>query len=647
MTYRAQISVLAILALIGCGPDRDVTVDELTEASTVAPSSSSLVTLYTWYSPSRDDYFTTSQPAWAGSHGDSRAPDYSFVRVEGQAWRPDAAQPTDTVALHTWWRGSTRDNLMIAGTAYDAWLLAQGFVHVRLEGYAAEQNLAGTVGLHFYYGSEYAVTANPLWSSTGYTFWRTEGYLFKPANWHPRHPKPEIFGYNRDPEIGSRPLLVIVRNDIPSRAGSSNDAAFYRRLVFGPGSQTIPGFFTANSYGKFTFTDAGVVEMWSTDDSGTGILRDSGGAGINYDVFDDNRDGTVTSDELAVVVVTKDNIACGQSPGVACVTPVGSSVNVCLSSVSFVGEFVSFATIAHELMHHLGMWDIYGPGANYNFLAATTAATCFAGNSLNTFQVDPWHRINWGWIEPRVVSLNEPATVETQYIPSAFGGFGYDSKRPTILFDPSRGVETFFMLEARAPDGSYDAQVADSGLAVWQIDLKGLVPDLIQWQADTDPELDGIFGIRLIHGPDSTGATGVRPGVGRFFRQSDGAVPLDWADGTSTGVTLEFDWTDTTRTVGHVQVGDHPVFRARLDTPTLTTRAGETMLLSGVFGLPGARAVYLYNKHVSAELPIVSWSPEGITKVTVPSWIGPDKYTLIVKGATSETESNRISVRVL
>ena len=43
------------------------------------------VPLYTWHSDLRGDYFTTSNPIYAGEPGDTRLPDYTFVRIEGYA----------------------------------------------------------------------------------------------------------------------------------------------------------------------------------------------------------------------------------------------------------------------------------------------------------------------------------------------------------------------------------------------------------------------------------------------------------------------------------------------------------------------------------------------------------------------------------
>lgn len=68
------------------------------------------VPLYLWFSPSRGDNFTTSDPRWAGNAGDVRPPDYQFVRVEGYVFSPDAPAPPRTVPLQSWYNERLEDN---------------------------------------------------------------------------------------------------------------------------------------------------------------------------------------------------------------------------------------------------------------------------------------------------------------------------------------------------------------------------------------------------------------------------------------------------------------------------------------------------------------------------------------------------------
>jgi hypothetical protein len=51
--------------------------------SSAAASNGGMIPLYGWYSPSRGDNFATTHPSWRGAAGETRSPDYDFVRVEG------------------------------------------------------------------------------------------------------------------------------------------------------------------------------------------------------------------------------------------------------------------------------------------------------------------------------------------------------------------------------------------------------------------------------------------------------------------------------------------------------------------------------------------------------------------------------------
>jgi hypothetical protein len=70
----------------------------------------SWVSLNTWYSPSRGDHSTTTEPGWQGSVGETRSPDYRFVRREGYALTPVETQRPDTVGLYGWYDSQRGDN---------------------------------------------------------------------------------------------------------------------------------------------------------------------------------------------------------------------------------------------------------------------------------------------------------------------------------------------------------------------------------------------------------------------------------------------------------------------------------------------------------------------------------------------------------
>lgn len=95
------------------------------------------LSLSTWYSPSRGDYFTTSDPRWQGRPGDRRHPDYVFVRTEGRLFSPSAPQPANTKALYSWWSAERGDNFITADPAWQGkpGQVRNGYTCVRVEGY--------------------------------------------------------------------------------------------------------------------------------------------------------------------------------------------------------------------------------------------------------------------------------------------------------------------------------------------------------------------------------------------------------------------------------------------------------------------------------------------------------------------------------
>jgi len=141
------------------------------------------------------------------------------------------------------------------------------------------------------------------------------------------------------------------------------------------------------------------------------------------------------------------------------------------TSVCFVTHRVSLATLCHEVSHLLGTKDLYGVWNQEclnNGLSLMSCTITFADNPA-IYHLDPWHKMQLGWTQPRIRSL--PAGgIET--IPAAQLS-GWD--KPLLLYDPNRGTSEFFLLEYRTtqhPAGSgfdYDANAADSGLVIWRV----------------------------------------------------------------------------------------------------------------------------------------------------------------------------------
>jgi len=101
------------------------------------PQPAGTVPLYSWWSPSREDNFTTSDPRWAGGPGSSKTPDYGFHRLEGCVYDPARPQPASTVALYSWWNPERGDNFTTSDPRWAGTPGAKqaGYGFNRLEGY--------------------------------------------------------------------------------------------------------------------------------------------------------------------------------------------------------------------------------------------------------------------------------------------------------------------------------------------------------------------------------------------------------------------------------------------------------------------------------------------------------------------------------
>lgn len=161
-----------------------------------APQPPNTLPLYSWYSPGRGDNFITTDPRWAGRAGDTRPPDYRFVRMEGyvrEGWFPNTG---DLAPVYSWWNQTRSDFFSTtqpdwAGNRGDT--NASGYTFVRTEGFAfspARPQPAGTIPLYLWWSPsrrDNFTTTNPLWAGRlgdtrppDYQFVRLEGYVYSP-----------------------------------------------------------------------------------------------------------------------------------------------------------------------------------------------------------------------------------------------------------------------------------------------------------------------------------------------------------------------------------------------------------------------------------------------------------------------------------
>jgi len=163
----------------------------LTAASS-ARASTVKIPLVTYYSPSRGDYFTTTQDGWNCEYfntcNNPYILDYVPVGMQGLVFSPDGAQPPNTVPLFHWfspvrgdnflttnphWAGRVGDSSTEGGWNYFLFRI-EGFISTTFNGMPLNSYFNPTV-------EDNAAIAT--WRNrvpAGYTFFRTEGFLLPP-----------------------------------------------------------------------------------------------------------------------------------------------------------------------------------------------------------------------------------------------------------------------------------------------------------------------------------------------------------------------------------------------------------------------------------------------------------------------------------
>ncbi len=460
---------------------------------------------------------------------------------------------------------------------------------------------------------------------------------------------------------GDRPLLVIMSHVQWSTVPFNHDRQFYRDLYFGSGNATIQKYSQDVSYGGFRWVEAGVVGPVNLGDvppdtslpdvMARTILR-AAEAGFNYAPYDTNHNGVVESQELGIALVDDATLIYAATRGVPCVQPPGQGVRVCVA-MSAHGQQASFVTIAHELTHLLGAWDLYGSNCNSY---GTTLMSCTIVPSLDdreVYHLDPWHKIQLGWSDARAVGfqggsatvplvLGSAATaapvrsrdahiVERIEVPGSAaplsqldmaeggtrggtlrmmsvqwrGGGQLAEQTPLIFFDGARGKKEYFMAEYRSGafsgGSNFDRNVAGgAGLALWQVQVDdNLFPRIIPglWAPHTSDAAVFLFGA-----PD-----GAR-GANRLWVPANGTIAVTYIDGTDSGLRLRLGNMQQDTIDMEWGVGSLPA--AQIRQSRAVERNGHRYLwMAGRFGVDQReRRVRVLTNRGAMVLPVRRWN---------------------------------------
>jgi M6 family metalloprotease-like protein len=345
------------------------------------------------------------------------------------------------------------------------------------------------------------------------------------------------FGWNNMRAAAPRPLLLILARDI-RRPNLAHTLAEYEARLYGTATKNVAGYFVEVSNGEFGWLRGGSVDQLDLDPGKNDIrilaFNKAVETGrVNLSRYDRNGDGKITPDELGVLVIANQPIA-ATAPYT---TIIGTMV--VQVGLSGVGDTANLHLLCHELSHQLGTIDIYGASFGYGYGLSLMSGTPAGGDTLINWHLDPWHKMQLGWVKPRVHDLRTPGC-ESLQVPGAFNsGAVLGAESPVILFDSRRSE--YFMLEYRnpaAPTGSYDRDVPTAGgLVIWSV--RQGANKLIYEVETPDGIANGtVRSLWYLSAPNQTPGQGSGTSTAPLFTAANGDIKLRWSDNSSAGVTL-------------------------------------------------------------------------------------------------------------
>ena len=394
------------------------------------------------------------------------------------------------------------------------------------------------------------------------------------------------FGYKKNrgaSAVGERPLLIVLATI--SNTPWQNGPQYYHDLVFGSSPflfdhdgntiKSTRAFYSEMSHSRFTWkpTTPSVVEITLTPQEGSlalparrnlilGRLHDDGL--FDFTPYDHGLMAIET--DLSVLVFDNKTMTGAQTGTGFFQWETQGQFHwwaTLVLQVAVVGQQVSFATIAHELCHTMAIdgnypsaekqrplgEDLYGPDSRAN-LKMTLMNNVAAQN--DSFHLDPWHKLLFGWIEPRILNIHELE------LPINLAGIGsMDPTGSVILYDSTRGPNEFFFLEYRTPNqmgaGAFDREVNSEGLAIWHVLTDAKQRPLIKpWPLALPPATQTWFPTVFLEGMPQPNPPSAPPGPAGFTRAGNVA----WKPGT---VTPTFRWWDNSTTNLRLAVRGYPV----------------------------------------------------------------------------------------
>ena len=402
-----------------------------------------------------------------------------------------------------------------------------------------------------------------------------------------------------EPVIGTRPVLTILWDphrpdhgepDEPDQTSIPVASVF--ATLYGANNSTHD-YFQKASGGRFTIENAGVLGWF---DNGSVIWESvsepkpfcingtmdrhiekrvdalmQADAGFDFSQYDRNADGVLESAELTIVMVIPQATGFGkarvQVNDSACDVPPLTLDGVRIPDI--VEWYTSLKSgdlmvAAHEIAHQtLGLDDIYSIPAltgagTLSLMSLTVEAT---SEVATTSHLDPLQKLALGWITPLIVQRNGAYALQDVKLGDKV--LILPRYREDLMLPAFATVgDEYFLIENRQSNlfGLYDADIEDSGIAVWHVisepDENALAPrgiaagdwaGIIQTQARRGLRLLKQFSAYNAATDTATlkdgGTLWDQTGADLLSGACDSAVAqnlLSWSDCTPSGYSLRF-----------------------------------------------------------------------------------------------------------
>jgi M6 family metalloprotease-like protein len=199
----------------------------------------------------------------------------------------------------------------------------------------------------------------------------------------------------------------------------------------------------------------------------------SAAAQFDFSAFDRNGDKILSTDELAIVIVTPGTYARGfVRPALASDHPWSHLVvngitftdviDMYTNTPPFTNQSRGALTheLVHMLLHHTDMYfaDSFNPPDHYQPFRAGSYSLMDRFDLF--FHLDPLSKLKFGWLTPLMVT--EAGTYTISGVESAH--------EIHVLADHARGTREYFIVENRSTSSpSRDTGLPDAGLAIWHV----------------------------------------------------------------------------------------------------------------------------------------------------------------------------------